>query len=201
MRFSQRLILIFLLFFGSVTAQFLYDPEPPANSAFVRVVNLINSGQKIEIGNLSFDTVQTFSVTPYRVIPQGKQMLAFMGKKTEVSFLAQKFYTIVARAGNPIVLEDMASSKTKALISLYNLSLLEAVSLKTDDNKVIVIADTKPNTVKSQSVNAIKIGFLVAQNSKKLVGFPAVQLERGMSYSAFVFSLTKAIWITNSTQK
>lgn len=96
---------------------------------------------------------------------------------------------------NPILLEDMISSRTKALISVYNLSPLESVSLRTDDDKVAVIVDVKPNTVKSQFVNAIKIGFLMTQNTKKLTVFPALQLERGMSYSVFVFSPTKAIWV------
>ncbi len=201
MGFIQRFILVFLFIFGSVSAQFLYDPEPPANSAFVRIVNGLDSAQKVALGGLIFDSIQALSVTPYRVLPQGKQIFTLMGKKTELNFMAQKFYTIVAREGNPVVLEDTTSSKTKALISLYNLSQLEVVSLKTDDNKVTVIADVKPSGVKSQFVNAIKIGFLVAQNSKKLTGFPAVQLERGMSYSVFVFSPTKAIWMTNSTQK
>jgi alginate O-acetyltransferase complex protein AlgF len=199
--FFQRFMVVFTLCFGSVAAQLLYDPEPPANSAFVRIVHNLDSSQKIQLGSLSFDTVPSFSVSAYRVVPQGKQFLIFMGKKIELNFLAQRFYTIVTQNSNPILLEDMISSRTKALISVYNLSPLESVSLRTDDDKVAVIVDVKPNTVKSQFVNAIKIGFLMTQNTKKLTVFPALQLERGMSYSAFVFSPTKAIWVTNSTQK
>jgi len=199
--FVNRFTLAFLLGFGSVSAQLLYDPEPSANSAFVRVLNVLDFAQKVDLGGLTFDSIQALSVTPYRSIPQGKQLFTFMGKKIGLSFVGQKFYTVVVRENNPVVFEDAASSRTKALISLYNLSQLETVSLKTDDNKVTVIADVKPNVVKSQFVNAIKIGFLIVHNSKKFMGFPVLQLERNMSYSIFVFSPTKAIWMINSTQK
>lgn len=81
MNFFQRFMVVVTLCFGSVAAQLLYDPEPPANSAFVRIVHNLDSSQKIQLGSLSFDTVPSFSVSAYRVVPQGKQFLIFMGKK------------------------------------------------------------------------------------------------------------------------
>jgi alginate O-acetyltransferase complex protein AlgF len=197
----RYLCLLILGCLCNATAQLLYDPEPPANTSFIRVVNATNSAQKIEIGNRQFDTIQPSFVTPYHLTPEGKQVMVFASRKVNLKFSAQKYYTIIAREGAPLVFEDATSDKTKAIISLYNLSQLKAVSLKTDDNKITVIADTNPSTVKSQAVNAIKIGFLVTQNTKKLTEFPTTQLERGMSYSTFVFGPTKAIWVKNVTQK
>jgi alginate O-acetyltransferase complex protein AlgF len=186
---------------SSVAAQLLYEPEPPANSAFVRIVNLTGKDQTSKIGRVLFDTLKAFAVSPYRVISQGRHTFQVESSTTEVNFVAQKFYTITAQAKTPMVFEDTSATRAKALISVYNLSDLTLINLKTNDNKITVVADVKPNTVKSQFVNALKIGFLLTQGTTRVVEFPSVQLERGFSYSAFVFASNKTLWLTNTTQR
>jgi alginate O-acetyltransferase complex protein AlgF len=196
-----RCFIVALSCLGGVSAQLLYDPEPPANSAFVRIVNVSEVNQKPQIGKVFFNLLIPSSTSPYHAINQGSHDFLMMSKKIKLEFFAQKFYTLISREPTPLLLEDKIPTRTKALLSVYNLSSIPSVDLKTEDNKVLVIADVKPNTVKSQYVNAIKIGFLLTQSEVSFKKLTPVQLERGFGYSVFVFSKSKTIWLKNTTQK
>jgi alginate O-acetyltransferase complex protein AlgF len=187
---------------ATVAAQGLYDPEPPANSAFVRVINAGSGGLKAGIDAVSYGSVGGFDASAYRVIPQGAHKLSAGGASKDVNVLAKRFYSVVVNGSDVQVLEDPANpGQTKAGLAIYNLSKIASVALKTDDGKTTVVASVAPGTVKSQPVNAIKVALAAFNGSSKIAGFPAVQLERGSTYSTIVFSESKAVWVRSSTAK
>jgi alginate O-acetyltransferase complex protein AlgF len=183
-------------------AQGLYDPEPPANSAFVRVINAGSGELKPGIDAVSYGAVGGFNASAYRVIPQGAHKLAAGAASKEVNVLAKRFYSVIVNGSDVQVLEDPSNpGQTKAGLAIYNLSKIGSVALKTDDGKTTVVDGVAPGTVKSQAVNAIKVGLAAFNGSSKIAAFPAVQLERGSTYSTIVFSESKAVWVRSSTAK
>jgi alginate O-acetyltransferase complex protein AlgF len=187
---------------ATVTAQGLYDPEPPANSAFVRVINAGTGEVKAGIDAVAYGAVSGQNASAYRVIPQGAHKLAAGAANKEVSVLAKRFYSVIVNGSDVTVLEDPANpGQTKAGLAIYNLSKISSVALKTDDGKTTVVDGVAPGTVKSQAVNAIKVGLAAFNGSSKIASFPAVQLERGSTYSTIVFSESKAVWVRSSTAK
>jgi alginate O-acetyltransferase complex protein AlgF len=187
---------------AAVSAQGLYDPEPPANSAFVRVINAGSGELKPGIDAVSYGAVGGFNASAYRVIPQGAHKLAAGAANKEVNVLAKRFYSMIVNGSDVTVLEDPANpGQTKAGLAIYNLSKIGSVALKTDDGKTTVVDGVAPGTVKSQAVNAIKVGLAAFNGSSKIASFPAVQLERGSTYSTIVFSESKAVWVRSSTAK
>ena len=136
------------------------------------------------------------------MIPQGTHKLAAGAANKDVNVLAKRFYSVIVNGGDVQVLEDPANpGQTKAGLAIYNLSKIASVALKTDDGKVTVVDGVAPGTVKSQAVNAIKVGLAAFNGSGKIASFPAVQLERGSTYSTIVFSESKAVWVRSSTAK
>jgi alginate O-acetyltransferase complex protein AlgF len=186
----------------NTVAQGLYDPEPPANSAFVRVINAGSGEVKAGIDAVAYGAVAGQNASAYRVIPQGAHKLAAGAANKEVSVLAKRFYSVIVNGSDVQVLEDPANpGQTKAGLAIYNLSKIASIALKTDDGKTTVVDGVAPGTVKSQAVNAIKVGLAAFNGSSKIASFPAVQLERGSTYSTIVFSETKAVWVRSSTAK
>lgn len=187
---------------ATVTAQGLYDPEPPANSAFVRVINAGTGEVKAGIDAVAYGAVSGQNASAYRVIPQGAHKLAAGAANKEVNVLAKRFYSVIVNGSDVQVLEDPANpGQTKAGLAIYNLSKISSIALKTDDGKTTVVDGVAPGTVKSQAVNAIKVGLAAFNGSSKIASFPAVQLERGSTYSTIVFSESKAVWVRSSTAK
>jgi alginate O-acetyltransferase complex protein AlgF len=187
---------------ATVSAQGLYDPEPPANSAFVRVINAGTGEVKAGIDAVAYGAVAGQNASAYRVIAQGAHKLAAGAANKEVNVLAKRFYSVIVNGSDVQVLEDPANpGQTKAGLAIYNLSKISSVALKTDDGKTTVVDGVAPGTVKSQSVNAIKVGLAAFNGSSKIASFPAVQLERGSTYSTIVFSESKAVWVRSSTAK
>ena len=200
----NKLILIALTAasLATVSAQGLYDPEPPANSAFVRVINAGSGELKPGIDSVAYGAVGGFNASAYRVIPQGTHKLAAGAANKDVNVLAKRFYSVIVNGSDVQVLEDPANpGQTKAGLAIYNLSKIGSVALKTDDGKTTVVDGVTPGTVKSQAVNAIKVGLAAFNGSGKIASFPAVQLERGSTYSTIVFSESKAVWVRSSTAK
>jgi alginate O-acetyltransferase complex protein AlgF len=187
---------------ATVTAQGLYDPEPPANSAFVRVINAGTGEVKAGIDAVAYGAVAGQNASAYRVIPQGAHKLAAGAANKEVNVLAKRFYSVIVNGSDVQVLEDPANpGQTKAGLAIYNLSKISSIALKTDDGKTTVVDGVAPGTVKSQSVNAIKVGLAAFNGTSKIASFPAVQLESGSTYSTIVFSESKAVWVRSSTAK
>lgn len=160
----------------------LYDPAPPANSAFVRVLNAPSA----TLGTRTV-TAAKGAASAYVVIPQGEfeAKLGTAGGKLKVE--AGKFYSVVASGNKLVLLTDQAAdNRAKAVLALYNLSKSPTVDLKTADGKTTVVKGVKTGESGSRAVNGITVDLAAFSGAKTLGSLKAVKLERGSAYAVVV---------------
>ncbi|MCA9835258.1 MAG: alginate O-acetyltransferase AlgF [Trueperaceae bacterium] len=186
----------------------LYAPEPPANSAFVRVANALSSGSAFssQLGSAGFSELGFGGVSSYQVVPEGSYDFAAAGSSASLSISAGNFYTVAVidngSGAHIVLLKDPSNSNmAKSLLVLYNLSGLATTHMKTADGAQAVISDVGSDTLGSIVVNPISVE-LAAFSDASIAAFPA-ELERGAAYSLFVMGSAgspSAYWIPSVTQ-
>ena len=180
---------------SGVSAQQLYAPAPPANSAFVRVIGAPSATLEAQ----SVTAVKD-AASAYIVIPQGSVTAKVGVVSQKFNVVAGKFYSVVALGGKLILLTDQAAdNKAKALLTVYNLSSAPALDLKTADAKLSVLSGVKPGESASRAVNGITVDLAAFNGSKVFGTLKAVKLERGNAY-AIVVTDTGATLTQSSTK-
>ena len=81
--------------FVSAQEEGLYAPAPPADAAFVRVLNAAESDVTSSLGGTSFGALIHGAVSPYRVVPQGAAELSAGNVTETLELAAGRFYTVV----------------------------------------------------------------------------------------------------------
>lgn len=192
MTMVKGFILMSFSFLPLAAAQDLYDPVPPANSAYVRVLNV----PEATLGNKVVTAARGAST--YVVIPQG-EFTATVGSTTQkLRVEAGKFYTIVPGVGKLGLLTDQAAeNRAKALLTVYNLSRTARVDLKTADGKTPVVTGVKPGESGSRAVNGITVDLAAFDGTKTLGTLKGVKLERGSAYAIVVTDA--GVTLTTST--
>jgi alginate O-acetyltransferase complex protein AlgF len=185
--------------------QGLYAPAPPADAAFVRVVHALESAPAVAVlvGDASFGDLAFGQASPYHVVIQGARVLSAGDIKQDLTVVAGKFYTLAITANGVAILEDANSTnRAKALLSLYNLSDLATVDLKTADGKTEVLAGVTPGGQKSIEVNGITVDLAALSGGAEIQAFAGVKLERGAAYSVFVLggATPSAVWVQSETK-
>lgn len=173
----------------------LYAPAPPANSAFVRVLNAPTatlSGKTI--------TAEKAAASAYIVLPEG-DVTAKIGTVTgKVKVDAGNFYSMFVQGSKIVLLKDEgAENRAKAMLVIYNLSKTASVDLKTADGKTTVVTGVKPGASGSRAVNGITV-TLAAFNGTKIIGaLKEMKLERGNAYAIVVTDA--GVTVTQSSTK
>lgn len=185
------------LAFGQDT---LYDPEPPAGSAFVRVLNASGAAQTISIGERAFGELPDRTTSPYRVVPGGQRALAGAGEAKSLVFEAGGFYTVVLpRKGAPTALRDpVLESRAKALVVFYNLADGPR-DLKTADGTVALVEGVVAGGSGSRLVNGIRVDLAAFSGAVPGAKVASIQLERGNAYSFVLLPDGAPIWVKNAT--
>lgn len=182
----------------------LYAAQPPADAAFVRVLDAQTLPLSVRMGNQAFNLAFS-DVTPYHILTKGTQRIQFSQKGKTVDHTlnveAGRFYSVVVSEGLSIkTLADQYSGKlTKSRIHVYNLSDL-ALQLKTSDGKTTLIDSLAPNSYQMLSVNPVKASLGVFEKNVRKSTTPQTQLVANTAYSLVVFSPSQAVWTQNSTQ-
>lgn len=191
----QKILALTAFLVGTALAQEgLYDPAPPANSAFVRVAGLSTA----TLGGKAV-TAQPGAASAYVVIPQGDFAAKIGSASSILKVEAGKFYTVVSIGGKLALLTDeAASNRAKALLTIYNLSK-SSVDLKTADGKTTVVAAIQAGASGSRAVNGITVDLSAFAGAKVLGTVKAVKLERGNAY-ALVVTDTGMTVTTSSTK-
>jgi alginate O-acetyltransferase complex protein AlgF len=198
-------LLVALLSVGLAQEDGLYAPAPPADAAFVRVLHAVPDAPalSVTVADVAYGDVAFAAVSPYRVVTQGTRTLKAGDISQDLEVSAGKFYTLAITPQGVTVLEDASSTnRAKALLSLYNLSELPSVDLKTADGKTDVLVGVAAGTQKSIEVNGITVDLAVLSEGKELQAFPGVSLERGAAYSVVVLGTAAAptvIWVQSET--
>lgn len=162
----------------------LYDAVAPANSAFVRVLNL--SERNIEVtlsGKNKPQAVTSGQFGGYRFVAPGKHQIAVGDIALESELKANTASTVIYRDGKLLLIADQfVNEPRKAQIAFYNFTDKPA-ALKTVDGQHVVVETINRDQTGSRMVNELKIAFAAYADADKLVSFDELFLKKGRSYS------------------
>lgn len=185
----------------------LYDPAPPANSAFVRLVDATLEAEGAgTVGGTPLD-LSGDGVSAFVVVPAGSHDVAYGGASGTAEFVAGNYYTVVFNepgTGGPVVIKDeVLTNPAKAGLHFYNLTGEAGLSLKAVKQNVAVFENVGPGEMKFRPVGAVDVDLAVAAPSGTLdVG--SIKLERRAAKSVMVMAAAgglQAIVVDNTVER
>ncbi|MCC6597509.1 MAG: alginate O-acetyltransferase AlgF [Alphaproteobacteria bacterium] len=185
------LALVFLLFPLSVSAneEALYAPVPPAESAFVRAVNVsADENLSLKIDDAGFTPSEKAFVSDYAVVTQGSHNVTFGKNQKSVSLEAQKHYTLAAMADGTLkVMKDAEiENPAKAMVYFYNLSDAKAATLEAPSHKATIFENIAAGESASREINAVNFSLSVKVDGKEVGTLGGVDLKREQGTSIFL---------------
>jgi alginate O-acetyltransferase complex protein AlgF len=180
----------------------LYDPEPPVDSAYVRVV-AAEAGPALEVlvdDKPRLRKVARFDASDYMVIPEGRHVISMVlagqgrvlashaldvvrGKSLTLAFGALKPQV------QPVIFEDKGkTNRLKAQLTAYNLTAHPgaAVTVTTVDGAGKVFGDLASGASASLQVNPITVELQASEGKNKPVRF-RLEMSSGATYSLLLY--------------
>ena len=184
---------------GAQSSGLLYDPEPPANSAYVRVIHISRQSavDLIVDGKPRVRNLSGGEASDYLVIPAGQHTFALhpAGKSaasvsTTMDVDSGRAITVAFPAlradAKPLVFEDKANSNMlKAVLAVYQLDTRSGpMDVLTADGKTRVFTNVASGASSQLSVNPITIELVAAKSGDKAIQARAtVAMAPGGTYS------------------
>ncbi|MFI7857508.1 alginate O-acetyltransferase AlgF [Pseudomonas promysalinigenes] len=177
----------------------LYDAVAPADSAFVRVLNLSDSNIDVSLsGKVNPQRVAAGQLSGYRFTPAGPHKITIAGKSIEPQLKANAASTVVYDGKQLKLISDKyVNEPKKAQIAFYNLTQNPA-ALKTSDGKHDVVQTLGNGETGTRMVNEIKIDFAAYQQDTKVASFDEQFLKKGRSYSYVLLPGNRSMTLANS---
>jgi alginate O-acetyltransferase complex protein AlgF len=197
-------------------AGLLYDPEPPVDSAYVRVVLAAREGvvDVMVDGRMRVQKLASGEASEYMVLPAGKHTIALHPTGKSAAHFSTSFEVVKGRAMTlafttlkpgtvPVMFEDKANSnKLKALLAVYNLDAKAGLlDVLTADGNTKVFSSVAYGTSASLPVNpisidliAVKIGDKVPQTRASLI------MTQGGTYSILLLPGDGGKLLSNAVQ-
>ncbi len=171
-------------FAAKANDQELYDPTPPADSAFIRLANATDSNITSQLGSVAFKDVVAPGISPYYVLKAGDYTLEAAGASQAIKVEAGKYYTVAVQKGKITPIEDaLLANPAKSMIYFYNLSDAPQAALHAPAHKADIVADVASGEGKSREVNALTLDLAVMAGDKEISAFKGVELKRRTGYS------------------
>jgi alginate O-acetyltransferase complex protein AlgF len=200
-------------------AGLLYDPEPPADSAYVRVL-VVNSNAAMDVvvdGKPRITKLNPSDASDYMVLAAGKRTLALhqVGKSTSaisytLDVVPSKAMTVVFMSTKPgtapTIFEDKANTnKLKSLVAAYHLDGKSGpVNVMTADGSTKVFSNLSYGSTNSIQVNPISVELIAAKASESGVAsnLPRAKLAMtaGANYSVFLMPNEKGVLMARTVQ-
>lgn len=216
-RLMAATLLACLSFAGRTQANgLLYDPEPPVDSAYVRVILASRTGvvdilvderpriQKLNTGEASEYLVLSAGKHTLTVQPAGKSAASF---STKIDVVRGRAMTValpdLKTDTAPVIFEDKANSnKLKALLAVYHLdSKGGALDVLTADGKTRVFSGVTYGASSSIQVNPINIDLIATVAGEKVQrGSTSLAMKQGGTYSLFLLPGTEGKLLVRSVQ-
>lgn len=176
----------------------LYDPQPPANAGYVRVLALpglpaldVSAEGKPRIAQLAAS-----QPSDYLVLPAGKQQLVVRGGKQTlqipVDVAASRSITVVitsmAAKVQPQIIDDKINgNRLRAVVSAYLTTGAAPVELWTADGNTKVLGPIAPGGMAALVVNPIEFDYAVFSEGKKaLLAKGHLAMTAGGAYSIVI---------------
>lgn len=181
----------------------LYDPEPPADSAYVRIVHA-SRGDAVDVlvdGKSRIARLGAGEASDYMVLSAGKHAITVssVGKTTALvsatidvvrgRAMTVAFTALKAEAA-PVIFEDKANSnKLKALLAVYHLDAKSAPLDVLADGGVKVFSSVAYGSSASLQVNPISVELVAITAGDKVTrGRVSLAMAQGGTYSVFLLS-------------
>lgn len=181
----------------------LYDPEPPADAGYVRLV-LANRESAVDIsvdGKPRAKAVSKGTPSDYLILPAGKRSIALhTAGKSQPSFSFQldvaggKAITVSVPSlkadSKPMIFEDKGNTnKLKAVLAVYHLDgRAGPLDIQTADGSTKVFPGLQHGTPASIQVNPISVELMATKSGEKAaLGRTQLSMTAGGTYSVFVF--------------
>ena len=181
----------------------LYDPEPPADSAYVRVILATPVGGAVDVlvdGRVRVQKLASGQASEYLVLTAGKRTVALHAAGKPAAHFSTTFdvvrgkaitlaFTTLSADSVPVVFEDKANAnKLKALLAVYNLDAkageLDVLTADANTKVLTGIAYGKsafiPVNPISTDLIAVKIGDKVPLSRISMA------MTQGSTYSIFL---------------
>jgi len=188
----------------------LYEPEPPANAAYVRIVHL-SPQEQIDVlvdGNIRQSGLRQGQFGDYMILNSGQHELQLRSRLSSKKITATRLEIRAAQVltlgfGNlqtslvPQIFEDKTGqNRMKANLTVYHLAdKLGPVNISTADGKTSVFRALTPSGSQTLAANPIKVELLACPAASQPAGTgncsspdtqqakAALVLERGDNYS------------------
>lgn len=189
---KQILILALMLFIPSLATageEELYKPLPPADSAFVRFVNLTDmKADAAKIDDVSILPGKQVPVSDYGIVKQGERTFRLGEKSQPVTVKAGQYYTIVVPAEGDIkIIQDaLIENPAKAVIYFYNLSDAAEGSLIAPAHKTKIFEKVGSMESDSREINAVTFNLQVKAGNSEAGTIEEVNLKRQEGTSIFL---------------
>lgn len=199
---------------GGRSENLLYDPEPPVDSAYVRVIH-VGHESALDVlvdGKPRIPNLASGEVSDYLVLPMGKHTIALQtsGKSTasasatlEVESGRALTVAFTPSGTRPLVFEDKANSnKLKAVLAVYRLDAKPGtLDVLSADGKVRVFSNVASGTSSQLSVNPITIELIAAKSGEKTAqARTTLSMAPGGTYSILLLPGEKGKLIARSAQ-
>jgi alginate O-acetyltransferase complex protein AlgF len=207
----RSLLMLFpLTVFPALAQDTLYQAAPPANAAFVRVVNALEGPPlRVTRADQPFeDALRSREVGAYHLVLQGTAVVAVptLALRQPLSAEAGHFYTVAltgrrAAAALTVLSDTTGPSVSQARITFYNLGTVGA-SLLTADGTVTLFKSLAPLSARSITVNPVNVQLRVDQVAHTLSTLAVTRLQARQAYSVFVFggAAPSVSWVPSSTR-
>lgn len=202
---------------GAQSTGLLYDPEPPSDSAYVRVIHASREGGSVDVvvdGQARVRNLRAGEASDYMVLAAGKHSIALRpigksatqpttsldvvrGRAISLAFLALTADSV------PLVFEDKANSnKLKALLSVYHLDAKSGPLDVTTADKVTQVfpnmAFGKSNSIQVNPITIELIATPVGGGAAKARG--TLAMTQGATYSMLLLPAAGGKLTANITQ-
>lgn len=202
---TRRILIAALLCMGAgawAQQTTLYDPQPPANSAYVRV---IVGDQEVNVSvdkRVRLEKIPAATPSAYLVVPAGPHEVTIQAKgkhitvpvKAEASRSITVLISSLTGGSKPVVMEDKVNSnRLKAIIAIYNLTASTTLDAWTADGSTAVFQGVAPGGTASLVVNPVKLAYMVASaGSKTALATHDFSMTAGNAYSIVVTGAANA---------
>ena len=186
----------------------LYDPAPPADSAFVRVINAKSdtSDTKASVGGVSYGELSYPTISNYRIVKGGSHKATLGAMSADVAIEAGGYFTIGLNEAGEIKLikDELLANPAKSRAYFYNFTDADGGTLFAPEHGAPILDQIAANQGKSREVNALKLNLQAKIGETVIQDFSAVQLKRRIGTSFVITGKAgsyKAIMIENEVER
>jgi len=190
------------LLFVSVQAQqptgLLYDPEPPVDSGYVRVMLTVDKSKVSVVvdDKLRVPSLEKDQVSDYMVMGAGKHQIELLAAGKTIASVALEVVrgsavTVAftsSDAAPEVFVDKTSTNKLKAVLSVYQLaSKKEALDVLTHDGATKVFSGLTYGKSGAMQVNPISVALIATKSEAKtsLASF-SLTMTQGGAYSVFL---------------